>query len=87
MLGSRINLIDLTQEEAWIQKYNDVVAFVVTNKRNPSQHDDEERGRYCNWLKHNKKLYAAGEMKEDRRDLFKGLMDLCERYRRKNQWK
>ncbi len=49
----------------------------------PAKHDDEERGRYLNWMKHNRKLYVAGE----RRDLFKGLMDLCERYRRKNQWK
>lgn len=34
----------MTQDEAWIQKYNEVVAFIETNKRNPSKHSDEERG-------------------------------------------
>lgn len=34
----------MTRDETWIQKYNDVVAFIKVNKRNPSKHDDEERG-------------------------------------------
>lgn len=34
----------MTQDEAWIQKYNEVVAFIETNKRNPSKHSDEEQG-------------------------------------------
>ena len=76
----------MTQEEAWLNKYNEVVAFIETNKRNPSKHDDEERGRYLNWLKHNSKLYVAGEMKPERVDKFKELMELSERYRRKNQY-
>lgn len=53
----------MRQDEAWMQKYQEVVAFIKTNKRNPSKHSDEERGRYLNWMKHNRKLYAAGEMK------------------------
>lgn len=57
----------MTQDAAWIQKYNEVVAFIETNKRNPSKHSDEERGQYLNWIKHNRKLYAAGEMKEERK--------------------
>lgn len=76
----------MTQDEAWIQKYNDVVAFIKVNKRNPSKHDDEERGRYLNWLKHNRKLYASGEMKEERKEAFKKLMKLSEQYKRKNQY-
>lgn len=72
--------------ETWIQKYNDVVAFIKVNKRNPSKHDDEERGRYLNWMKHNRKLYAAGEMKEERKEAFQNLLELCEQYRRKNQY-
>ena len=40
-------------------KYNDVVAFIENNKRNPSKHDDEERGLYLNWIKHNKRLYGS----------------------------
>ena len=76
----------MTQEEKWLAKYDEVVAFIKTNKRNPSKHDDEERGRYLNWLKHNKKLYAAGEMKEDRIEKFKELMELSEKYKRVNQY-
>ena len=76
----------MRQDEAWMQKYNEVVAFIETNKRNPSKHSDEERGRYLNWLKHNRKLYAAGEMKEDRVEMFEKLLVLCERYKRVNQY-
>ncbi len=76
----------MTQDELWMNKYQEVVKFIETNKRNPSKHSDEERGRYLNWLKHTKKLYAAGKMKEDRVDAFKKLMELSEQYRRKNQY-
>ena len=75
----------MTQDEAWMLKYSEVVAFIETNKRNPSKHSDEERGRYLNWMKHNRKLYAAGEMKEERVEKFKELMELSESYRRVNQ--
>ena len=77
----------MSQDEAWEQKYNDVVAFIKTYKRNPSKHSDEERGKYLNWMRHNRKLYAAGEMKKDRVEKFKKLMELSDRYRRKNQYK
>ena len=50
----------MTQDEKWLLKYNEVVAFIENNKRNPSKHDDEERGLYLNWIKHNRKLYSAG---------------------------
>lgn len=77
----------MTQEERWIEKYKEVVAFIETNKRNPSKHSDEERGKYLNWLKHNKKQYASGEMKKERAEKFKELLNLCEQYKRVNQWK
>ena len=76
----------MKQDDAWITKYNEFAAFIETNKRNPSKHSDEERGKYLNWMKHNRKLYAAGEMKEDRISPFKKLLELSERYRRKNQY-
>lgn len=76
----------MTQDEAWTMKYQEVVAFIESNKRNPSKYDDEERGRYLNWMKHNRKLYMVGEMKPERADKFKELMELSERYRRKNQY-
>lgn len=76
----------MTQEERWLEKYNEVVTFIETNKRNPSKHDDEERGRYLNWMKHNRKLFAAGLLKEDRVEKFKKLLELFEKYRRLNQY-
>ena len=76
----------MSQDELWLNKYQEVVSFIQTNKRNPSKHSDEERGKYLNWLKHNKKLYAAGEMKEDRVEMFEKLLALCEECKRVNQY-
>ena len=76
----------MTQDERWIVRYNEVVAFIETNKRNPSRYDDTERGLYCNWLKHNKKLYNNGELKPERVEKFRKLLELTEQYRRKNQY-
>ena len=76
----------MTQDELWQSKWQEVMSFIETNKRNPSKHSDEERGRYLNWLKHNRKLYAAGLLKEDRVEAFKKLIELSEKYRGKNQY-
>lgn len=76
----------MTQDELWSEKYQELVTFIETNKRNPSKHDDEERGRYLNWMKHNRKLYMVGEMKPERVDKFKELLALCERMKRVNQY-
>ena len=76
----------MTQDEIWQKKYQEVAAFIETNKRNPSRYDPEERGRYCNWIKHNKKLLNAGEMKPERVELFKHLLELGERFRHVNQY-
>lgn len=56
----------MTQEERWVIHYKEVKDFIESNQRNPSKHNLEERFKYYNWLKHNRKLYAAGEMKEER---------------------
>lgn len=76
----------MIQEEKWQAKYDEVKAFIEKNKRNPSKHDDEERGLYCNWLRHNKKLYNSGDMKPERVEKFKELLALTEVHRRKNQY-
>ena len=76
----------MKQDEKWECKYEEVVAFIEANHRNPSRHDDQERYRYCNWLKHNKKLMNSGALKEEGLEKFKVLLVLCERYRRKNQY-
>ena len=76
----------MTQDESWQEKYNEVVAFIETNKRNPSKHSDEERGRYLNWLNHNRKVFAAGEMKPERVVLFQKLLELSEEFKHINQY-
>lgn len=76
----------MTQDEKWLQKYNEVVAFIENNKRNPSKHDDEERGLYLNWIKHNRKSMNAGALKSYRVEKFKILLALIDENKHKNQY-
>ena len=62
------------------------MTFIEANHRNPSKHDPEERYKYGNWLKHNRKLMKAGELKPDTQAKFQELLALCEQNRRKNQY-
>ena len=62
-----------------------MVAFIETNKRNPSKHRIEEH-LMLNFVKHNRKLLNAGNMKEERVEKFKELLALIEENKRKNQW-
>lgn len=75
----------MTQDERWMAKYNEVVEFIATNHRNPSRHRIEEHDM-LNWLKATRKRMNAGELKEPRLGMFKELLVLSERYKRKNQW-
>lgn len=77
----------MTQDGRWLTKYNEVKTFIEINHRNPSKYDAEERGKYCNWIRHNRKLLKAGGMKEDRVEMFKELLDVMEVNIRVNQWK
>lgn len=76
----------MDQETRWLIKYNEVKDFIETNKRNPSRYDAEERGKYLNWIKHNKKLYNNGELKPERIEKFERLMQIFESFQRKNQY-
>ena len=53
----------MDQDTRWLNKYNEVVAFIETNKRNPSKHRIEEHDM-LNWVKANRKKMNAGELKE-----------------------
>jgi len=75
----------MTQEERWNAKYNEVKAFIETNKRNPSKFIPEERG-LRNWVRLQQKLVNKDELKEDRKELFKKLVELGDKYRRVNQY-
>lgn len=76
----------MTQDERWLARYNEVKSFIETNHRNPSKHDPEERGLYLNWIKHNRKLYAAGTLKSERVEQFNLLLALMGENKRKNQY-
>ena len=66
-------------------RYKEVVSFIETNHRNPSKYVAEDRDM-LNWLKANRKALNAGKMKADRVEKFRKLLELMEKYRRKNQW-
>lgn len=66
-------------------RYKEAVRFIETNHRNPSKYVGAER-ELVNWAKQQRKLMNAGKLKEPRLGMFKELMELNERYRRKNQY-
>lgn len=75
----------MTQDERWNIRYQEVKDIIERNRRNPSKHRIEEHDM-LNWLKANRKVLNAGEMKPDRVEKFKKLLELTEQYKRKNQY-
>ena len=75
----------MTQDELWLTKWQEAVDFLQTNRRKPYKFIPEERNMRS-WWKHNKKLFNAGELKEDRVTMFNQLLDLGEKYRKVNQY-
>ena len=75
----------MTQDERWLQKYNEVKGFIETNQRNPSKHNPEERNAW-NWLRHTQKQMNSGELKPERVEMFKKVLALCMEYKRVNQY-
>lgn len=75
----------MTKDERWLARYNEVKAFIETNHRNPSRHRIEEHDM-LNWLKANRKLFNAGQLKSERVEMFQELLTSMERYKRKNQY-
>ena len=75
----------MKQDERWNLRYQEVMAFIESNHRNPSKHRIEEHD-HLNWLKANRKAMNAGKMKPERVEKFGKLMEMTEQYRRKNQY-
>ena len=75
----------MTQDERWQKRYEEVKAFIESNKRSPSKYRIEEHD-YLNWLKANRKAMNAGKMKIERVEKFRKLLEMTEQYRRKNQY-
>lgn len=75
----------MTPDERWAIRYEEVKSFIETNHRNPSKYEEEER-RMLHFLKRGRKLINAGQMQSPRLGMFKELMELNEKYKRKNQY-
>lgn len=75
----------MTPDERWAIRYEEVKSFIETNHRNPSKYEEEER-RMLHFLKRGRKLINAGQMQSPRLGMFKELMELNEKYKRKDQY-
>ena len=75
----------MTQDEKWMARYEEVMAFIEANHWNPSKHRIEEHDM-LNWLKANRKALNAGKMKLERVEKFRKLLEMTEQYKRKNQY-
>lgn len=75
----------MTQDELWLNKYQEIIDFMEKNHKKPSKHRVEEH-QMLNYIKHNRKLLNAGALKEGRVELFNKLLALGEKYRHLNQY-
>lgn len=74
----------MTQDEKWLFRYNEVMMFIETNKRNSSKHRIEEHNM-LNWVKQQRKLLNTEKLKEERIEPFNKLLALIEENKRVNQ--
>lgn len=75
----------MDQETRWMTRYNEVKDFIEANHRNPSKYYPEEK-LMVHLLKRGRKLMNAGGLQEPRLGMFKELLELSEKYKRKNQY-
>ena len=76
---------NMTQEERWNIRYEEVMRFLQENHRKPSRHRIEEHDM-LNWVKTNRKVLNAGKLKADRVEAFKRLLEMMALCKRKNQY-
>ncbi len=75
----------MTQDEKWQRQYDQMMTFMLENHRRPSKHRLEEHDM-LNWFKHTKKLISKGGYPHERLQKFQKLIEVAEKYRRKNQY-
>ena len=75
----------MTQDERWQIQYDQMMEFMKANHRRPSKHRLEEHDM-LNWFKATKKQIAKGGYPQDRLKKFSILMEVANKYRRKNQY-
>ena len=75
----------MTQDERWMVRYEEVMAFIESNHRNPSKHRLEEHDM-LNWVKANRKALNAGRLRPERVGKFRELLALMEENKHVNQY-
>lgn len=85
IIYNEIHFEPMNQDELWLSKNNEVMSFIERNHRDPSKHRLEEH-QMLNFVKHNRKLMNKGELKVDRVEMFEKLLEMGEKYKRKNQY-
>ena len=75
----------MTQDERWLARYYEVKAFIETNHRNTSKYYPEEK-LMVHFMKRNRKLMNADVLVDPRLGMFRELLELSEKYKRKNQY-
>lgn len=75
----------MTQEEKWRKNYAEIVLYMDTYHRNPSIHRVEDH-LMLNWMKHQRKLLNRGDLKPERVEKFRKLLEMSETYKHKNQY-
>lgn len=78
-------IIEMTQDEKWNTRYNEVRDYIESNHRNPSKHYVENRN-LLSWVKQQRKLMNAGALKPNRVEAFKKLMEIWEENKHINQY-
>ena len=76
---------NMTQEERWNLRYQEVKEFIEREHRNPSKYNPGER-LMVHFLKRGRKMLNVGELAEPRLSQFLNLLELCEKYKQKNQY-
>ena len=61
-----------------LAKWQETIDFMETYHHNPSRHRIEEH-LMLNWIKHNRKLMNAGELRPDRLEMFMRLLEVEEK--------
>ena len=54
----------MKNDDLWMVRYEEVLNFMKSQRRNPSKHRIEEH-LMLNWLKYNRKMMNAGKLKAD----------------------
>ena len=84
-MGLRLRIDGMTQEERWLRRYQEVMAFIEANHRNPSKHRIEEHDM-LNWVKANRKKMNANALEEPRLSKFRELLALVDENKHVNQY-